>query len=147
MAEYTDRSCKQNGNRSTIASFTLFLSTLVGCWLVVLRCNATVTAKVISWRSVTHMCFLVFSHQYLHKFLSKATDYFSHMLQQRWEAKVCREESSPQPGLELTTIRSRVRHAHPWAIRAGPVDSGLSTITQVDPVQYLPLLLEYATVD
>ena len=26
--------------------------------------NATLTAKVISWRSVTHMCFLAFSHQY-----------------------------------------------------------------------------------
>ena len=26
--------------------------------------NATLTAKVVSWRSVTHMCFLAFSHQY-----------------------------------------------------------------------------------
>ena len=33
-------------------------------WLVVLEFNATLTAKVISWRSVTHMCFLAFSHQY-----------------------------------------------------------------------------------
>ena len=33
-------------------------------WLVVLRFNTTLTAKVISWRSVTHMCFLAFSHQY-----------------------------------------------------------------------------------
>ena len=32
--------------------------------LVVLEFNATLTAKVISWRSVTHMCFLAFSHQY-----------------------------------------------------------------------------------
>ena len=32
--------------------------------LVVLGFNATLTAKVISWRSVTHMCFLAFSHQY-----------------------------------------------------------------------------------
>ena len=34
-------------------------------WLVVLRFNATLTAtgKVI-WRSVTHMCFLGFSHQH-----------------------------------------------------------------------------------
>ena len=32
--------------------------------LVILRFNATLTAKVISWRSVTHMCFLAFSHQY-----------------------------------------------------------------------------------
>ena len=32
--------------------------------LVVLWSNATLTAEVISWRSVTHMCFLAFSHQY-----------------------------------------------------------------------------------
>ena len=35
-----------------------------GDWLVVLGFNTTLTAKVISWRSVTHMCFLAFSHQY-----------------------------------------------------------------------------------
>ena len=33
-------------------------------WLVVLGFNATLTAKVISWRSVTHVCFLAFTHQY-----------------------------------------------------------------------------------
>ena len=33
-------------------------------WLVVLRFHATLTAKVISWRSVMHMYFLAFSHQY-----------------------------------------------------------------------------------
>ena len=33
-------------------------------WLVVLGFNASLTAKVISWRSVTHICFLAFSHQY-----------------------------------------------------------------------------------
>ena len=32
----------------------------IACWLVVLGFNATLTAKVISWRSVTHMCFLCF---------------------------------------------------------------------------------------
>ena len=37
-------------------------------WLVVLGSNATLTARVISWRSVTHMCSLAFSHQYLHNF-------------------------------------------------------------------------------
>ena len=52
-------------------------------------------------------------------FLSKATDYFSHMLLQRWEAKICRKEKSPQPGIELTTTRSWVWHAHHWATRAG----------------------------
>ena len=33
-------------------------------WLVVLRFNATLTAKVISWQSVMHMHFLAFLHQY-----------------------------------------------------------------------------------
>ena len=33
-------------------------------WLVVWVFNATITAMVISWRLVTHMCFLTFSHQY-----------------------------------------------------------------------------------
>ena len=33
-------------------------------WLVVFR----FTAKVISWRSVTHMCFLAFSHLYYYNF-------------------------------------------------------------------------------
>ena len=37
---------------------------LIDGWLVVLGFNATLTAKVISWRSVTHECFLAFSHQY-----------------------------------------------------------------------------------
>ena len=32
--------------------------------VVVLWFNATLTAKVISWRSVTHMCFLAFLNQY-----------------------------------------------------------------------------------
>ena len=34
-------------------------------WLVVYwGFNATLTAKVISWQSVMHVCFLAFSHQY-----------------------------------------------------------------------------------
>ena len=44
-----------------------FLSVYFG-WLVVLGFNATSTAKVRSWRSVTHMYFLAFSHQCLHNF-------------------------------------------------------------------------------
>ena len=36
----------------------------IGLLLVVLGFNATLTAKVISWRSVRHMCFLAFSLQY-----------------------------------------------------------------------------------
>ena len=33
-------------------------------WLVVLGFNATFNSSVTSWRSVTHMCFQAFSHQY-----------------------------------------------------------------------------------
>ena len=36
----------------------------VKIWLVVLRFNATLTAKVVSWQLVMHMCFLANSHQY-----------------------------------------------------------------------------------
>ena len=43
------------------------------------------------------------------------------MLLQRWEAKIRQKEKSPQPGIELTTYRSWVRHAHHWAIRTGPL--------------------------
>ena len=75
-------------------------------WFVVLGFNATLTAKVILWQSVMHMCFLAFSHQYQHNFPSKAIDYFSHILQQRREAKTGLKESSPQQDLELTTTRS-----------------------------------------
>ena len=51
-----------------------------GPWLVVLGCNASLTAKV--------------NHG--------------------------GKKSSPKPGIELTNIRSRVRHAHHCATRAGP---------------------------
>ena len=40
-------------------------------WLVVLRFNTTLTAKVISWRSVTHMCFLAFSPVLIQLFFPK----------------------------------------------------------------------------
>ena len=58
-------------------------------------------------------------------FFRKSTYYFSHMLLQRWEAKIRRKESSPQPGIELTTTRSWVRHAHHWATRPGHTDIGI----------------------
>ena len=73
----------------------------------------------MSWQSVTHICFLAFSHQYLHNFSFQSTDYFSHLLLQRWEAKIRHKEKSPQPGIKLTNIRSWVWHAHHWANRAG----------------------------
>ena len=49
------------------------------------------------------------------------------MLLQRWEAKIRWKEKSPQPGIELTTTRSWVRHAHHCAILAGPIIWGTST--------------------
>ena len=52
-----------NKNHSTYLTCRSLKKKKVG-WLVVLGFNATLTAKVISWQSVTHMCFLAFSHQY-----------------------------------------------------------------------------------
>ena len=40
---------------------------------------------------------------------------------QRWEAKIRRKESLPQLGIELTTTRSWIWHAHNWATRVGPL--------------------------
>ena len=37
---------------------------VVADWLVVWGSNATDTAMVLSWRSVTHLCFMAFPHQY-----------------------------------------------------------------------------------
>ena len=41
------------------------------------------------------------------------------MLLHKWEAKIRLKEKSPQPGIELATTRSWVRHAHHWAICPG----------------------------
>ena len=65
----------------------------------------------MSWRSVMHMCFLAFSHQYKHKFIPKATDYFSHASTElRGENAL--EKISPQPGLKLTNTRPEIHQAH-----------------------------------
>ena len=79
--------------------------------------NTSLIAKVTSLRSVTRMCFQAQTSTNT-TFLSKATDYFSHMAQ-RWEAKIHHNESLPQPSIERTTTRPWVRHAHHWATRAG----------------------------
>ena len=41
-------------------------------WLVIFGFNATLTARIISWQSMTHICFLVFSHQYNSPFFRKS---------------------------------------------------------------------------
>ena len=73
-------------------------------WLVVLGFNATLTAKVISWRSVTHMCFLAFSHKYQHNFSFQSHGLlFSHAF-----AEV-RGENTPER--KFTSTRDRT-HNH-----------------------------------
>ena len=56
--------CPQNRQTMPIGNFMVLINLGNKLWLVVLGFNATLTAKVISWQSVTHMCFLAFSHQY-----------------------------------------------------------------------------------
>ena len=77
-----------------------FLQTYVKTRVCLGKGYATLTAKVISWRSVTHICFLAFSHQYLHNFISKITYYFPHMHQQGCEAKI--RENTPESKLAST---------------------------------------------
>ena len=55
------------GLKSGLCCKELTLSQKSPCFYVclfVFGFNATLTAKVISWRLVMHMCFLAFSHQY-----------------------------------------------------------------------------------
>ena len=80
-------------------------------------------------------------------FLSKATNYFSHMRLQRWEAKIRWKESSPLPGNELKTTRLWIRHAHHWATRAGHKSLWWSLYTHMTGVRtYLnaPLLRSHS---
>ena len=67
-----------------------------------------------------HTCVSWLSHTSTNTtFLSKATDCFSHMLLQRWEAKIRQKEKSPQLPIKLPTTRSRVRHTQHWDTPAG----------------------------
>ena len=70
-------------------------------WLFVLRFNATLTAKVISWRSVTHMRFLAFSHQYEHNFFFQ-----SHRLLLSHASAEVRGENSPERKVASTGDRT-----------------------------------------
>ena len=58
--------------------------------LVVLGFNATLTAKAISWRSVTHMCFLAFSH--LPCVQLKENMFFTYCLPKTPNFAVCRSQ-------------------------------------------------------
>ena len=99
---------------------------LVG-WLVVLRFNATLTAKIISWRSVRHMCFLAFSHQYLHEFFPKppitSLAFFTNGERRKYAGKEFRfnlVSHSQPPGHESDTLTTE------------PPGRGLQNVGQTD---------------
>ena len=83
-------------------------------WLVVLAFNATLTA-VISWRSVTHMCFLAFSHQCYQNFLFPKQPTTSLTCFCRGEKRKCygkkvrlnQESNSQPPGHESDTLTTK----------------------------------------
>ena len=75
--------------------------TLADCWWVVLGFNATLTAKVISWQSMTHMCFLAFSHQYYKNF-----SFQSHRLLFSHATAKVRGENTPKRKVASTGDRT-----------------------------------------
>ena len=71
--------------------------------MVVLGFNATLIAKVISWRLGTHMCFLAFSQQYKHNFSFK-----SHRLLFPHASAEVRGENTPER--KVASIGDRTRN-------------------------------------
>ena len=104
-------------------------------WLVVLGLyNATKLRSYHGgrWRiCVSRLCHIT-------TFPSKAHDYFSHMLPQRWEAKIGQKEKSLQLGIKLTTTRSWVRHAHHWATQAGLYEKSLNPVIMTFRILPIP---------
>ena len=78
-------------------------------WLVVLGFNATLTAKVISWPSVTHMCFLAFLHQYYHNF-----SFQSHRLLFSHASAVVRGESKSERKVTSTGDQTHTHQPVAW---------------------------------
>ena len=73
------------------------------CWLVgwfLLGFNATLTAKVISWRSVTHACFMAFSPVLTQRSFQSQQLLFSHA-----SAEV-KGENTPEKNVALTGNRT-----------------------------------------
>ena len=70
MAKFADKSASSylsdGGQNSTALICDLFFpeNCVFHHFACISRFNATLTAKVISWLSVMHMCFLAFLHQY-----------------------------------------------------------------------------------
>ena len=81
--------------------------TCTGWLLVVLGFNATLTAKVISWRSVTHMCFLAFHTSTNTNVRSKGTMCFCRGEWQKYARKKVRLNqglNSQPPGHEFDSL-------------------------------------------
>ena len=70
-------------------------------WLVVFGFNGTLKARVISWRWVTHMYCLGFSHQHLHNF-----SFQSHRLLFSQASAEVRGENKPERKLASTGDRT-----------------------------------------
>ena len=74
-------------------------------WLVVLGFNTTLTATVISWRSVTHVFPGLLTPVLTQLFFPKPPTTFLTCFC-RGERRNYAGKKSPQPGIELTTTRS-----------------------------------------
>ena len=76
--------------------------TLLFSWLVgSIEFNATLTAKVISWWLVMHMCFLAFSHQYYCIF-----SFQSHQLFFSYASAEVRGKNTPERKVASTGYRN-----------------------------------------
>ena len=80
--------------------FKSYGQVLSGQWLVVLRFNATLTAKVISWRLVTHMCFLLIHTSTNTNFFPKPPTIFL-------TSAMVRDENTME--INFTSTRSQIR--------------------------------------
>ena len=113
-------------------------------WLVVLRFNATLTAKVISWQLVMHMCFLAFTNT---NFFPKPPTTFLTCFSRGEKQKYTRKKfclnrvSNSQPpghGSEMLTNEPSV-----WGeLRITPTKYKVkNTVRKVENAGYLPFLL------
>ena len=86
-------------------------------WLVVLGFNATLTSKVISWRSVTHTCFLALTQLFFPKPPTTFLTCFCRGERRKYATKKSRlnrgSNSQPQGHESLTTTRTRSPLSHP----------------------------------
>ena len=94
-------------------------------WLVELGLNAILTPKVISWRSVTHMCFLAFSNQHVYNFSCQSHRLlFSHASaevrgEKTPERKFASTGANSQPPVESITLTTEPPGQSPLGNKCG----------------------------